>query len=243
VTDKRVMKIVIFSAHPDDAETGAGGFCARALKTGHEVLIIHLSKEIRGRKIDNTPEAEIRVAEGKNAAQILGARVEFLDFSMGKFDVTVEISRVIDNLLRRNRPDIVLTHWPIDSHPDHQVAGILPIRSYVFHKKFCLGFYEVCTGTQTTDFQPNRYVNISDFVEQKNKSIFAHRSQSPELTVEMHNKMSIYRGLEMGCEHAEAFHILVGGQTNTAFDKLFDDIRVYGLSEGKSQFNFPVWEK
>ncbi len=232
------MKIIVFSAHPDDAETGAGGFCARAAHLGHEVLIVHLSTEVQGKKIEGIPESQVRSAEGKAAAEILGVQVAFFDYYMGDFPVTNESSKAIEALIRENQPDIVLTQWPIDSHPDHQVVGILPIRPYIWHQSFCLGFYEVYTGIQTIDFQPNRYVDISDFIEQKREAILAHASQNPQAQVQMHDKMSAYRGLEMGCADAEAFHIL-GGQVHTAFDQLFDDIRRYGQSGGMQVIGFP----
>ena len=57
-------------------------FCAHASKSGHEVLIVLFSKEVRGRKINAVPESEVRVAEAKEAAQILGVKVDFLDYYM-----------------------------------------------------------------------------------------------------------------------------------------------------------------
>lgn len=56
------MKIIVLSAHPDDAETGTGGFCTRASKDGHEVLIVHISKEVRGNKVNGLSEAKVRTA-------------------------------------------------------------------------------------------------------------------------------------------------------------------------------------
>ena len=232
------MKIIVFSAHPDDAETGAGGFCARAAKSGHNVLIVHISKEVRNKKINGVSESKIRMAEAKNAAHILGVRVKFLNYYMGECPVTLKSTTVVEKLIRKEKPDIVVTQWPVDSHPDHQAVGILPMRAYIWHRKFCLGFYEVYTGIQTISFCPNHYVNISDFVEQKRKAVFAHQSQNPDVQWKIHRKISLFRGLEMGCEHAEAFHIL---GTKTAFDDLFDDIRIYKPSGGFEPHRFPKW--
>ena len=232
------MNLIVFSAHPDDAETGAGGLCARAAHSGHQVLIVHLSSEVRGHMIEGHPESEVRVTEGQASAQILGVEVAFFDYYMGEFPVTNESSRAIEALIREKSPDVVLTQWPIDSHPDHQAVGILPLRAHIWHQSFCLGFYEVYTGIQTIDFQPNRYVDISEVIAQKREAILAHRSQNPEVQVQMHDKMSTYRGLEMGCKDAEAFHIL-GGQVRTAFDELFDDVRRYGQSGGMAAMGFP----
>jgi LmbE family N-acetylglucosaminyl deacetylase len=231
------MKIVVLSAHPDDAETGAGGLCARAAQTGHEVLIVHAGAEVRGRQHDGVPESEVRTAEAREAAKILGVKVEFLDYYMGEYPATIESTIVLEKRLRESAPDIVLTQWPVDSHPDHQVVGILPLRSYVGRQTFCLGFYEVFTGHQTLAFQPNRYVDISDVVEQKRNAILAHKSQGPATQVETHEKMSAFRGIQIGRAHAEAFHIL-GGEMAARFDKLFDDARVHRQSGGMDHFAF-----
>jgi len=234
------MKIVVLSAHPDDGETGAGGFCIRAVEAGHDVTIVHMSSERRNRKIGGVAESEVRTAEGREAARILGVKVEFMSYFMGEFPATVESSGEIAGMLKKHRPEIVLTQWPVDSHPDHQVAGILPLRFFIWTQKFCLGFYEVFSGGQTLSFLPNRYVDISGVVTRKRESILAHKSQWPESQVQMHEKMSAFRGAENGCEHAEAFHIL-GGEKKTLFDALFEDIRTFRQSGGLDCLNMEEW--
>ena len=42
--------------------------------------------------------------------------------------------------------------------------------------------------------------------------------------------MSAYRGLQAGCEHAEAFHLL-GGAPH-AFDEMFPHVRIHGAWGG-----------
>ncbi|MFA5864081.1 MAG: PIG-L deacetylase family protein [Phycisphaerae bacterium] len=227
------MKILVFSAHPDDAETGAGGLIARAAKAGHEVLIVHFGTAVRGRKINGIPESEIRQREARAAADILGAAVDFFEYGMSEYPATIQSRQRFEDYVKIKKPDVVLTQWPVDTHPDHQAAGILPLRAYVWHQDFCLAFYEVCTGLQTLAFQPNRYVDISKFLQIKRNGIFAHKSQSLQYAVDMHEKMSLFRGLEIGVPHAEAFHVL-GGQTKTPFDNLFNDKIIFHDSGGKS---------
>jgi LmbE family N-acetylglucosaminyl deacetylase len=48
------------------------------------------------------------------------------------------------------QPDAVFTHWPIDTHPDHQAASLLTLRAYLAsRKRFLLYFFEVNSGSQT----------------------------------------------------------------------------------------------
>jgi LmbE family N-acetylglucosaminyl deacetylase len=55
-----------------------------------------------------------------------------------------------EKLLYAEKPDIVFTHWPVDSHKDHQLASVLTIQSWLkATEKFTLYFYEVCIGEQS----------------------------------------------------------------------------------------------
>ena len=223
------MKILLFSAHPDDAEDGAGGFCARFAKEGHDVVIVHITREVEGKTYDGVPEREVRTAEAEASAALLGVRVRLLDYLMGEAPVDNESSRRIAEVIEEEEPRIVLTQWPIDTHPDHQVVGVLPIRHFIYSKSYDLGFYEVYAGIQSLSFAPNRWVDISDYIDIKEKAILEHRSQKPEVQVEMHHKMSTFRGLEIRREHAEAFHLLGNAK---AFDELLGQEHTFGPSGG-----------
>ncbi|MFH0962586.1 MAG: PIG-L deacetylase family protein [Planctomycetota bacterium] len=223
------MKILVFSAHPDDAETGAGGFCLKASRAGHDVLVIHISKEVQGRTYDGVPESAVRVEEARQAAKVLGVKVTFLDYLMAECPVTTESSRVVAELIEREDPRLVLTQWPVDTHPDHQVVGVLPLRHYIYDRPYDLGFYEVYTGIQTLSFTPNRWLDIADVIELKEKAIMCHVSQNPQAQVDRHRKMSTWRGMEMRLEQCEAFHML--GSTNV-FDEIFPTRAAFAPSGG-----------
>ena len=113
----------------------------------------------------------------------------------------------MQQLLSAEKPDIVFTHWPVDSHPDHQIAGLLTLTAWIrSQKKFELCFYEVNTGSETMSFTPTDYVDITDIREKKKAAMFAHKTQSPE---EIYNTffktMEEFRGLEIGVKAAEGF--------------------------------------
>ena len=68
---------------------------------------------------------------------------------------------------------IVFTHWPLDSHKDHQVASLITIQSWVrLQQLFKVYFFEVCAGEQTMTFHPTDYVDITDTQELKRKAVF-----------------------------------------------------------------------
>jgi len=118
-------------------------------------------------------------------------------------------------LLEEESPDIVFTHWPVDSHKDHQIASLLTIQSWVRTKnKFPLYFFEVCNGEQTMVFKPSEYVDITAFQGQKRKAVFCHISQDPPGIYECgHAIMEEFRGRELGVKAAEGF-VRMTGQGN-----------------------------
>src|SRR5437762_1838765 len=102
--------------------------------------------------------------------------------------------------------DILFTHWPVDTHMDHQVASMLTIRSWMSLNTPSLYFFEVDLGSQTEGFLPNTYVDISTVVDQKKAALFAHVSQDGRgIWREHHEIMAQWRGREIGVAAAEAF--------------------------------------
>jgi LmbE family N-acetylglucosaminyl deacetylase len=126
-------------------------------------------------------------------------------------DGATEITRAqvtsMTQLLGGIKPDVVFTHWPIDTHMDHQVASTLTIRAWMDGDlRTRLYFYEVNSGSQTEGFLPNTYVDISSVVEQKKSALFAHVSQDGQgIWREHHEIIAQWRGREAGVRAAEAF--------------------------------------
>jgi LmbE family N-acetylglucosaminyl deacetylase len=69
--DKK-QKIVVFSAHPADSESGIGGLAATLAKQGHEVIFAVASAFRGQRKIDGKLEVGIRSDEEAAACKLLG---------------------------------------------------------------------------------------------------------------------------------------------------------------------------
>ncbi|MAE63724.1 MAG: hypothetical protein CMJ18_05585 [Phycisphaeraceae bacterium] len=220
------MKVIIVSAHPDDAETASGGFIAKAADAGHEVVILHGGPAVKGLEYEGRSSWDVRTEESAVAAKILGARLEFLDWGHSVFEFNNRTLGQLDEFITRERPDLVIGHYPIDTHRDHQVIAVLTHQLFMVQRQWQLAFFEVYTGIQTLEFTPNRYVDISKFIDRKNDSILAHVSQGPQPQVAMHLKMSRFRGIEFGVEHAEAFHMM-GRSANGPADVLFDGPRRY----------------
>jgi LmbE family N-acetylglucosaminyl deacetylase len=208
---KRRLKIVCVGAHPDDPESGCGGTLARYAEAGHTVTVIYLTRGeagVSGRTHDEA--AHVRTAEAEAACKILGARATFAGQIDGATEINATRAQALARLLASEAPDVVFTHWPLDTHPDHQAASLLTLRSYLSApRRFALYFFEVNAGFQTLGFIPSAYVDISGVRQKKKDALFAHRSQNGENIFNQHHDiMERFRGREIGVAAAEAFATL-----------------------------------
>lgn len=209
-------KIVCVGGHPDDPESGCGGTLAKLINTGHDVTIIYLTTGeagIDGKSHDEA--ARIRKQEAINACKILNAKPVFAGQIDGDSIVSNDSLKHLQNLLAAEKPDMVFTHWPIDSHKDHQCASLLTIQCWVrAENKFSLYFFEVCTGEQTLGFHPDIFVDITDTQETKRKAVYCHVSQDPPGIYGCgHAAMEDFRGRELGVKAGEGFVRMTGKMT------------------------------
>ncbi|MGC8751582.1 PIG-L deacetylase family protein [Hydrotalea sp.] len=176
-------KIVCVGAHPDDPESGCGGTLAMLTNLGHSVTIIYLTTGEAGIPNKSHEEAAtIRKQEAINACKILSAKPVFAGQIDGATIADNATLKQLNKLITSEQPDIVFTHWAIDSHKDHQIASLLTIQCWVANAaKFELYFFEVCNGEQTMGFHPTDWVNISDTQAIKRAAVYCHTSQDPRV--------------------------------------------------------------
>ncbi len=201
------LKVLVAGGHPDDPESGCGGTIARYVDAGHDVVALYLTRGEAGIPGKTHAEAAtIRTAESERACAILGAKPRFFGQIDGDSRVDNAAYTAMRELLTQERPDVIFTHWPVDTHPDHRAVSLLVYDAWLRSgRKAALGYFEVLTGEQTQVFRPTDYVDISSVAQRKREACFAHVSQKPEEWYPVHERMSRFRGMEHGCEQAEAF--------------------------------------
>jgi len=201
-------KIVCVGGHPDDPESGCGGSLAKFVRAGHDVTIIYLTTGEAGMPGKSHDEAAaIRKQEAINACKILGTKYIFAGQVDGDTIMDNTWLQKVSQLIANEQPDVVFTHWPLDSHKDHQVASLLAIQTWVrAQQRFQLYFFEVCAGEQTMTFHPTDYIDITDTQEQKRQAVYCHISQDPAgIYACGHSAMEEFRGRELGVKAGEGF--------------------------------------
>ncbi len=236
------LDILVFGAHPDDAELGAGGTIAKEVANGKKVGIIDLTRGELGTR----GSADIRDKEAETSAQILQVSVrENLRFRDGFFfnDETHQLE--IIKMIRKYKPEIVLCNAIEDRHIDHGKGSKL-----VSDACFLSGLVKISTlynGEVQASWRPNfvyHYiqwknltpdfvVDISGFMDKKVAAIMAYGSQfhdpsSKEPETPISSKTFIesvkYRAQDLGRlvgkDYAEGFTV----ERFIAVDSLYDII-------------------
>ena len=225
------LDILVFGAHPDDAELGAGGTIAKEVSKGKKVGIVDLTRGELGTR----GTAEIRDQEAANSAKILGLTVrENMEFADGFFTNDKDHQMELIKIIRKYRPETVLCNAIDDRHIDHAKGSKL-----VSDACFLSGLVKIDTKMDGDDawqdpwrpkkvyhyiqwknLEPDFVVDVSGFVEKKVEAIKAYTSQfydpnsdEPETPISSKNFIDsvIYRARDLGrivgVEYAEGFTV------------------------------------
>jgi LmbE family N-acetylglucosaminyl deacetylase len=118
--------VLIIGAHPDDAEVKASGTTSLWAEHGVRVTFGIMTDGSAGHH--SMPAAELigrRETEARASGARLGAAVEWLGYPDGLLTPSLEARLDVIRLIRRVQADLVLTHRPVDYHPDHRYTGQL----------------------------------------------------------------------------------------------------------------------
>ena len=201
-------KVLVIGAHPDDPESMCAGTMLKLKAMGAEVVAVYLTSGEAGIVGKTHEQARtIRQAEARKACEMLGVKAIFLTQTDGNAEVNKERYAEMKALIEAEQPDMVITHWPIDSHRDHRVCSILVYDAWrMTGRGFDLYYSEVMTGMQTQNFTPSLWVDITDYRDKKIEAYLCHESQELEGAVkEYHDTMERMRGMECQAKYAEAF--------------------------------------
>ncbi|MFI5491517.1 PIG-L deacetylase family protein [Actinoplanes sp. NPDC051859] len=233
---RRFERVLVIAAHPDDAEFAFGATIARLRDEGVRVSYLVVSDGAQGGEDPDEPAAELaatRAAEQRDAARVLGVtEVEFLGFPDGLLADNAELRLSLARVIRRHRPDLVLTHQPLRSlqfpigasHPDHLAVGQAALNAVYPDARNPRAFPELLAeglsphrvaevwvpGHEHTDL----LIDVGNTAERKVAAILAHRSQfrtstDPAADVRWVVDRMLGYGKLHSCEYAEAYKRIV----------------------------------
>ncbi len=223
MTPSSPERVLFVAAHPDDTELSCGGSVARWVDAGCQVWYIICTNGDKGthdRSLSPFRLAEIREAEQRAAAQILGVRdVIFLRHPDGALQADGELRTEIAILIRKLRPQVVFTHdgWRrYQIHPDHRAAGmatsdaIVYARDHLFMPALAYIGLEPFAPAELYLWgadEPDHYEDITATIERKIQAALCHRTQigdSGEWEPRM-RQWAADTGAKAGMAYAESF--------------------------------------
>jgi bacillithiol biosynthesis deacetylase BshB1 len=180
------LDVVVFAAHPDDAELSMGGTIAKFSQNNLKVGIIDYTRGELGTR----GSADIRQKEAFQAAIILKVAMrENLHIPDGEVNLTKENFLHAVIAIRKYKPKFIFAPYFNDRHPDHINVSKLIKKAFFYSglpkmKTFLKDtpqeayrpkklFYYM----QTYTFTPSFVVDISDTFEQKMKAVKAYDTQ------------------------------------------------------------------
>lgn len=181
------LDVLVFAAHPDDAELSVGGTICTLTKVGRAVGVVDMTRGELGSR--GTPEG--RLEEAREASRILGLSArENLGIPDGGIENTPEYRERVIRVLRRYRPHIVLINPLECRHPDHGNAARLAIDAMFYSGLRMIETHEedgsaqepwrphhVLHYMQWVEFKPTFVVDVTDVWEQRMAAMQAFRSQ------------------------------------------------------------------
>ncbi len=208
------MKILVVGAHLDDIELACGGTIAKAIKNGHAVKTLIMSKSGYTNKEGKIQRSdEVAVKEGLEALHTLGVEdIEILDFPTKDIPFCSDVVTAIDVVMSKYDPDIIFTHHPFDTHQAHE--GVAKATIAAARRKNTVFFFEPIqpSGRSYVAFKPDMYVGIDETIDLKIAALKKHKSEYQKFGGEDWIKgvesRCGFRGYEIGKKYAEAFEIL-----------------------------------
>jgi LmbE family N-acetylglucosaminyl deacetylase len=229
-----IERALVITAHPDDVDFGAAGTVATWTDAGTIVTYCIVTDGDAGGFDPDVPRSEIgplRRREQEAAAKEVGVDdVVFLGYPDGRLVPSLELRRDLSRVIRRARPDVVLTASPqrdfrriFASHPDHLAAGEAALCAVYPDSRNAFAFpelveegYEPWTVREVwlmAGPEPDRAVDVTEQADRKFRALRAHVSQHPDVEG-METRVRAWMGATavefgLGAERlAEAFQII-----------------------------------
>ena len=222
---------MVVVAHADDAEFGCSGTVAKLCSEGWDMVYVMCTDGSKGssdREITQEELVRVRRQEQIDAGKVLGLKdVAFLDYEDSMLEPTLELRKDIAREIRRYRPDVVITTYPIRQlnggwgvgHPDHLAVGEATLAAVfptardhmTFPDLLEAGFepHKVAEVWVMGHPEPDLWIDVTDHIETSVKALMQHRTQIGDRAEEdMNERMRHWRhrqGLAKGIQYAEAF--------------------------------------
>jgi LmbE family N-acetylglucosaminyl deacetylase len=199
------MKVLGIGAHPDDIEIFMYGLLSIYKKEGHQVYTIIATDGAKGGANIGKKLAKERANEAVRGLEKLSLPI-FLNLPDGELGGELEHKKIIKENILKIMPDIIITHSENDYHADHKSLSLIT-KGAVSHYIPIL----YCDTLMGINFNPNYYVDITNYHDSKKEAILKHKTQNPHRFVDLFELMNSYRAAQCNApkgNYAEAYSFI-----------------------------------
>jgi len=112
--------LLVIGAHAGDVENMAGATVLKHVRAGCTATVVHMTLGEAGHPtLAPDVYAEQRRQEIEASGRLMGAKVIDLPYRDGLLPKTEEVVFQVCDLIRAEKPDVILTHWKGSMHKDH----------------------------------------------------------------------------------------------------------------------------
>jgi N-acetylglucosamine malate deacetylase 1 len=218
------MKNIIFiAAHPDDETLGCGGTILKHKKNGDRIfwLIVTNLTKVGGFETRTINQRQIEIEKVSKEYDFDGVfKLDIPTMSLSSGSITKLIPN-ISNIFNKIRPEIIYTMNRSDAHSDHRIifdAVMACTKSfrYPFVKRVlmyeCLSETEFAPMLSEKIFQPNYFIDITNFMDKKIEIMKIYKSELGEhpfpRSIKNIKALGTFRGASVGVKYAESFQLI-----------------------------------
>lgn len=120
--NKRILAV---GGHVGDMELTCGGVMATCAAAGGHIATLALTAGEKGNPPSRTTSdyRNQKIAEAESFAEQLGGRAYVLDYADGELPDNEELRFKVCDIIRREQPDLLLTHFAGSMHKDHTACS------------------------------------------------------------------------------------------------------------------------
>jgi N-acetylglucosamine malate deacetylase 1 len=130
----KASNVMAIAAHPGDGMFTMGALLAKQIERGGTGVLLCLSLGEKGapKNIPVQPYGAMQRTATENAARLIGAEAIFLDYPDAEIPFNEKSSLRVGDIIRDQRPQVVVTHWSGSWHKDHQNCYLI-VRDAIFY--------------------------------------------------------------------------------------------------------------
>lgn len=220
------MNVLAVGANPDDIEFLCAGTMVKYIRRGDNISFSFITTGDKGSvELGKKEMAAIRKKEAEEAAAVIGADLYPLGIPDGEVEISLELRRQLVEIIRKVKPDVIITQHPDDYMSDHINTSRLVLDASFWSavKPFegspnkssihsCIPPVYYMDTVAGIGCIPEEYVDITDVFDVKVEMLSKHKSQVAYMMerdgLDLLDYMATaakYRGYQCGVKYAEGF--------------------------------------